>query len=249
MTEANTNEVVIELSHLAKTFGKNEVLRDINLSVHRGEVISIIGSSGSGKSTMLRCTNLLETPTDGKILFHGTDIRDRSMRLTDYRAKVGMVFQQFNLFNNMTVLGNCTRPQITVLKRSREEAERIAREYLGKVGMEAYINARPAQISGGQKQRVAIARALSMNPEVILFDEPTSALDPEMVGEVLEVMKDLASSGLTMIVVTHEMEFARDVSDRVIFMDGGYIVEDGTPEEIFKNPKMQRTREFLSRVL
>ena len=249
MTESNTNEVVIELSHLAKTFGKNEVLRDINLSVHRGEVISIIGSSGSGKSTMLRCINLLETPTDGNILFYGTDIRDRSMRLTEYRAKVGMVFQQFNLFNNMTVLGNCTRPQITVLKRPREEAERIAREYLRKVGMEAYINARPSQISGGQKQRVAIARALSMNPEVILFDEPTSALDPEMVGEVLEVMKDLASSGLTMIVVTHEMEFARDVSDRVIFMDGGYIVEDGTPEEIFKNPKMQRTREFLSRVL
>ena len=249
MTESNTNEVVIELSHLAKTFGNNEVLRDINLSVHRGEVISIIGSSGSGKSTMLRCINLLETPTDGNILFHGTDIRDRSMRLTEYRAKVGMVFQQFNLFNNMTVLGNCTRPQITVLKRTKEEAERIAREYLRKVGMEAYINARPSQISGGQKQRVAIARALSMNPEVILFDEPTSALDPEMVGEVLEVMQDLASSGLTMIVVTHEMEFARDVSDRVIFMDGGYIVEDGTPEEIFKNPKMQRTREFLSRGL
>ena len=249
MTEANNNDVVIELSHLAKTFGKNEVLRDINIQVHRGEVISIIGSSGSGKSTMLRCINLLETPTDGKILFHGVDIRDRETRLTDYRAKVGMVFQQFNLFNNMTVLQNCTRPQITVLKRTKDEAERIAREYLRKVGMEAYVNARPSQISGGQKQRVAIARALSMNPEVILFDEPTSALDPEMVGEVLEVMKDLASSGLTMLVVTHEMEFARDVSDRVIFMDGGYIVEDGTPEEIFKNPKMQRTREFLSRVL
>ena len=249
MTENNTNEVVIELSHLAKTFGKNEVLRDINLQVHRGEVISVIGSSGSGKSTMLRCINLLETPTDGSILFHGTDVRNRSMRLTDYRAKVGMVFQQFNLFNNMTVLQNCTRPQITVLKRTKEEAERIAREYLRKVGMEAYINARPSQISGGQKQRVAIARALSMHPEGILFDEPTSALDPEMVGEVLEVMKDLASSGLTMIVVTHEMEFARDVSDRVIFMDGGYIVEDGAPEEIFKNPKAQRTREFLSRVL
>ena len=249
MTEQNRNEVVIALSHLAKTYGQNQVLRDINLEVHRGEVISVIGSSGSGKSTMLRCINLLETPTDGDILFHGASIRDKSVTLTEYRAKVGMVFQQFNLFNNMTVLQNCVRPQMIVLKRERAEAERIAKQYLSRVGMGAYINARPSQISGGQKQRVAIARALSMSPEVILFDEPTSALDPEMVGEVLEVMKGLAESGLTMIVVTHEMEFARDVSNRVIFMDGGYIVEEGEPSEIFTNPKMPRTREFLSRVL
>ena len=249
MTEQNRKEVVLSLSHLAKTFGQNQVLRDINLEVCRGEVISVIGSSGSGKSTMLRCINLLETPTDGDILFQNTSIRDKSVSLTEYRAKVGMVFQQFNLFNNMTVLQNCVRPQMIVLKRPKEEAEKIALEYLERVGMGAYVNARPSQISGGQKQRVAIARALSMNPEVILFDEPTSALDPEMVGEVLEVMKTLAESGLTMIVVTHEMEFARDVSNRVIFMDGGYIVEEGTPEEIFKNPKMPRTREFLSRVL
>lgn len=249
MTDTNNSEVVIALSHLAKTFGQNQVLRDINLEVHRGEVISVIGSSGSGKSTMLRCVNLLETPTDGDIFFNGVNIRDKSVSINDYRAKVGMVFQQFNLFNNMTVLDNCVRPQMIVLKRERAEAERIAKEYLARVGMGAYINARPSQISGGQKQRVAIARALSMSPEVILFDEPTSALDPEMVGEVLDVMKGLAESGLTMIVVTHEMEFARDVSDRVIFMDGGYIVEEGTPEEIFTNPKMPRTREFLSRVL
>lgn len=249
MTDTNNSEVVIALSHLAKTFVQNQVLRDINLEVHRGEVISVIGSSGSGKSTMLRCVNLLETPTDGDIFFNGVNIRDKSVSINDYRAKVGMVFQQFNLFNNMTVLDNCVRPQMIVLKRERQEAERIAKEYLARVGMGAYINARPSQISGGQKQRVAIARALSMSPEVILFDEPTSALDPEMVGEVLDVMKGLAESGLTMIVVTHEMEFARDVSDRVIFMDGGYIVEEGTPEEIFTNPKMPRTREFLSRVL
>ncbi len=249
MTDTKNTEVVIALSHLAKTFGENQVLRDINLEVRRGEVISVIGSSGSGKSTMLRCINLLETPTDGDILFNGVNIRDKSVSLTDYRAKVGMVFQQFNLFNNMTVLQNCVRPQMIVLKRERAEAERIAKEYLTRVGMGAYINARPSQISGGQKQRVAIARALSMSPEVILFDEPTSALDPEMVGEVLDVMKGLAESGLTMIVVTHEMEFARDVSDRVIFMDGGYIVEEGTPDQIFTNPTMPRTREFLSRVL
>lgn len=249
MTDTENQQVVIRLSHLAKTFGQNQVLRDINLEVYRGEVISVIGSSGSGKSTMLRCINLLETPTDGDIFFNGVNIRDKSVSINDYRAKVGMVFQQFNLFNNMTVLDNCVRPQMIVLKRERQEAERIAKEYLARVGMGAYINARPSQISGGQKQRVAIARALSMSPEVILFDEPTSALDPEMVGEVLDVMKGLAESGLTMIVVTHEMEFARDVSDRVIFMDGGYIVEEGTPEEIFTNPKMPRTREFLSRVL
>ena len=240
---------IIELVHLKKTFGNHEVLRDINLTVKKGEVISIIGSSGSGKSTMLRCVNLLETPTDGRILFEGKDIADKSMKLSQYRAKVVMVFQQFNLFNNMTALANCVRPQMIVLKRSKEEATKIALDYLEKVGMSAFVNARPAQLSGGQKQRIAIARALSMNPEVILFDEPTSALDPEMVGEVLSVMRDLAGSGLTMIVVTHEMTFARDVSSRVIFMDGGVIVEEGEPQEIFNTPKVQRTKDFLSRLL
>lgn len=225
------------------------MLRDINLTVKKGEVISIIGSSGSGKSTMLRCVNLLETPTDGRILFEGKDIADKSMKLSQYRAKVVMVFQQFNLFNNMTALANCVRPQMIVLKRSRAEAEAEAKKYLEMVGMSAYLNARPAQLSGGQKQRIAIARALSMNPDAILFDEPTSALDPEMVGEVLSVMKKLAESGLTMLVVTHEMGFARDVSSRVIFMDGGVIVEDGTPAEVFGNPKVPRTREFLSRYI
>lgn len=240
---------IIELIHLKKTFGSHEVLRDINLTVKKGEVISIIGSSGSGKSTMLRCVNLLETPTDGRILFEGKDIADKSMKLSQYRAKVVMVFQQFNLFNNMTALANCVRPQMIVLKRSRAEAEAEAKKYLEVVGMSAYLNARPAQLSGGQKQRIAIARALSMNPDAILFDEPTSALDPEMVGEVLSVMKKLAESGLTMLVVTHEMGFARDVSSRVIFMDGGVIVEDGTPAEVFGNPKVPRTREFLSRYI
>lgn len=240
---------IIELVHLKKTFGNHEVLRDINLTVKKGEVISIIGSSGSGKSTMLRCVNLLETPTDGRILFEGKDIADKSMKLSQYRAKVVMVFQQFNLFNNMTALANCVRPQMIVLKRSRAEAEAEAKKYLEMVGMSAYLNARPAQLSGGQKQRIAIARALSMNPDAILFDEPTSALDPEMVGEVLSVMKKLAESGLTMLVVTHEMGFARDVSSRVIFMDGGVIVEDGTPAEVFGNPKVPRTREFLSRYI
>ncbi len=240
---------IIELVHLKKTFGSHEVLRDINLTVKKGEVISIIGSSGSGKSTMLRCVNLLETPTDGRILFEGKDIADKSMKLSQYRAKVVMVFQQFNLFNNMTALANCVRPQMIVLKRSRTEAEAEAKKYLEMVGMSAYLNARPAQLSGGQKQRIAIARALSMNPDAILFDEPTSALDPEMVGEVLSVMKKLAESGLTMLVVTHEMGFARDVSSRVIFMDGGVIVEDGTPAEVFGNPKVPRTREFLSRYI
>ena len=242
-------EPVIQLVHLEKSFGTHVVLRDINLTVNKGEVISIIGSSGSGKSTMLRCINLLEEPTGGQILFEGNDITGKDMKLSNYRAKVGMVFQQFNLFGNMSALENCIRPQQVVLKRSRAEAEKIAKRYLEKVGMSAYINARPAQLSGGQKQRVAIARTLSMDPEVILFDEPTSALDPEMVGGVLDVMKDLAKSGLTMMVVTHEMGFARDVSDRVIFMDGGLICEEGTPEEIFGAPKNQRTREFLSRFL
>ena len=242
-------DAVITLNHLEKSFGTNAVLKDINLSVKRGEVISVIGSSGSGKSTMLRCINLLETPTGGDILYEGVNIRDNSLKLTDYRAKVAMVFQQFNLFNNMTALDNCVKPQMIVLKRSKEEATKIALEFIDKVGMSAYINAKPSQLSGGQKQRIAIARALSMNPDVILFDEPTSALDPEMVGEVLEVMQSLAKSGYTMIVVTHEMGFAREVSGRVIFMDGGYIVEEGTPEEIFSNPKQERTKQFLSKIL
>lgn len=243
------NEKVIELVHLEKSFGDNKVLRDINLTVHRGEVISVIGSSGSGKSTMLRCINLLEEPTGGKIFFEGKDITDKELKLTEYRARVGMVFQQFNLYNNMTALENCVKPQMIVLKRPRVEAERIAKSYIERVGMSAYINARPAQLSGGQKQRIAIARSLSMNPDVILFDEPTSALDPEMVGEVLDVMRVLADSGLTMIVVTHEMAFARDVSSRVIFMDKGVIAEDGAPSELFTAPKQARTREFLSRYL
>ncbi len=244
-----SENAVIKLSHLEKAFGNNSVLRDINLEVARGEVISVIGSSGSGKSTMLRCINLLEIPTGGDIFYEGVNIQDKSVKLTEYRAKVAMVFQQFNLFNNMTALDNCVKPQMIVLKRTKEEATKIALEFIEKVGMSAYINAKPSQLSGGQKQRIAIARALSMNPDVILFDEPTSALDPEMVGEVLEVMQDLAKSGYTMIVVTHEMGFAREVSDRVIFMDGGYIVEEGSPEEIFKNAKQERTKQFLSKVL
>ncbi|MBR6578240.1 MAG: amino acid ABC transporter ATP-binding protein [Clostridia bacterium] len=239
------NEIVLE--HLEKSFGDHKVLLDVNLTVNKGEVISVIGSSGSGKSTMLRCINLLEEPTGGVIKYKDDDIL--TLNLSKYRSQVGMVFQQFNLFDNMTALENCVKPQVKVLKRKRDEAEKIAKEYIEKVGMSAYVNARPSQLSGGQKQRIAIARALSMNPEVILFDEPTSALDPEMVGEVLDVIKNLAKSGLTMIVVTHEMAFAREVSDRVIFMDGGVVLEDGTPEELFGNPKMPRTREFLSRYL
>ena len=238
---------VIEVSHLKKSFGGNDVLHDISFSVNQGDVISVIGPSGSGKSTMLRCINLLETPTDGEILFHGEDVRGKGISLTEYRSKVTMVFQNFNLFNNMTAFRNCTIGAEKVLGLSKAEAEERADRYLSKVGMAAYNNAKPRPLSGGQKQRVAIARALCMEPEVILFDEPTSALDPEMVGEVLAVMKSLAAEGLTMIVVTHEMAFARDVSSRVIFMDGGYIEEEGTPEEIFGNPKKERTKEFLSR--
>ena len=242
-------EEILRLEHLEKTFGTHQVLRDISFSVNKGDVISIIGSSGSGKSTMLRCVNLLEEPTGGKIIFEGKDIAGKELNLSQYRARVGMVFQQFNLFNNMNALENCVCPQLTVLHRKREEAEKIARDYLERVGMSAFCNARPNQLSGGQKQRVAIARTLSMNPDIILFDEPTSALDPEMVGEVLDVMQRLAKEGFTMLVVTHEMAFARDVSSRVIFMDGGVILEDAAPEEIFNNPKQARTREFLSRYL
>lgn len=241
------SEKVIELVHLQKQFGENTVLRDINLSVSKGEVLSIIGASGSGKSTMLRCINLLETPTSGQILYHGKDITGHDMNLSQYRAKVGMVFQSFNLFNNMTALNNCITGQVSVLKRSREEAEAIAMKYLERVGMAPYINARPSQLSGGQKQRVAIARALAMEPEALLFDEPTSALDPQMVGEVLDVMRSLAEDGLTMIVVTHEMAFARDVSSHVVYMADGVICEEGTPADIFEHPQNPRTIEFLSR--
>lgn len=243
------SEKVIELVHLQKQFGENTVLRDINLSVSKGEVLSIIGASGSGKSTMLRCINLLETPTSGQILYHGKDITGHDMNLSQYRAKVGMVFQSFNLFNNMTALNNCITGQVSVLKRSREEAEAIAMKYLERVGMAPYISARPSQLSGGQKQRVAIARALAMEPEALLFDEPTSALDPQMVGEVLDVMRSLAEDGLTMIVVTHEMAFARDVSSNVVFMSGGVICEEGKPHDIFENPQNPKTREFLTRFL
>ena len=240
---------IIRVEHLKKSYGDNEVLKDIDFKVEKGEVICIIGSSGSGKSTLLRCINLLEEPTGGEIYFNGENILDDKHSITDYRTKLGMVFQQFNLFENKDVLNNCTVGQIKVLKRSKDEAEKNAMKYLELVGMDQYINAKPKQLSGGQKQRVAIARALSMDSEVILFDEPTSALDPEMVDEVLKIMKNLVSLGLTMLVVTHEMDFARDVSDRVVFMDQGVIVEEGRPEEIFNSPKHDRTRSFLSRVL
>lgn len=242
-------EKVIEIQHLSKTFGNNEVLKDINFSVNKGEVVCIIGSSGSGKSTLLRCTNLLEKPSGGQIIYKGENILDHKQDITAYRTKLGMVFQQFNLFNNHNVLGNCVVGQMKVLKRSREEAEKVALKYLKVVGMDQYVNAKPKQLSGGQKQRVAIARALSMEPDVMLFDEPTSALDPELVGEVLKVMKELAGSGLTMLIVTHEMGFAKEVSDRVVFMDKGVIAEEGSPEQIFNHPTQERTREFLKRTL
>ena len=243
-------QAILEIKHLKKSYGQNEVLKDISLTVHKGEVISIIGSSGSGKSTFLRSINLLETPTDGQILYHGQNVLEKGYDLTQYREKLGMVFQSFNLFENLNVLENTIVAQTTVLKRERTEAEKIAKENLEKVGMgERYWQAKPKQLSGGQKQRVAIARALSMNPDAILFDEPTSALDPEMVGEVLKIMQDLAQEGLTMIVVTHEMEFARDVSHRVILMDKGVIAEEGKPEDLFTNPKEDRTKEFLQRYL
>ncbi|ADZ82384.1 amino acid ABC transporter ATP-binding protein [Cellulosilyticum sp. ST5] len=242
-------EKVIEIKHLNKSFGAHEVLKDIDFSVNKGEVVCIIGSSGSGKSTLLRCVNLLEKPSGGEIIYNGENILDDKHDVYAYRTKLGMVFQQFNLFNNHDVLSNCTVGQMKVLKRSKEEAEKIAMKYLKIVGMDQYIHAKPKQLSGGQKQRVAIARALSMEPDVMLFDEPTSALDPEMVGEVLKVMKELADSGLTMLVVTHEMGFAKEVSDRVVFMDKGVIAEEGRPEDIFNAPKEQRTKEFLKRVL
>ena len=238
---------ILQVNHLSKSFGSNEVLRDIDFTVSKGDVTSIIGASGSGKSTLLRCINLLETPTSGEILYHGKNVAGHGINAPEYRSHVGMVFQSFNLFNNMTVLENCIVGQVKVLKRSREKAREHAMQYLDKVGMTPYINARPRQISGGQKQRVAIARALAMDPEVLLFDEPTSALDPEMVGEVLSVMRDLAREGMTMLVVTHEMAFARDVSSRVVYMNGGVICEDGTPDEVFGNPQRQETKDFLAR--
>jgi len=240
---------IIEVRHLSKWFGSNEILKDINFNVKKGEVVCIIGASGSGKSTLLRCINLLEKPSGGEIFYRGKNVLSDKHDLQEYRTKMGMVFQQFNLFNNHNVLGNCTVGQIKVLGRKKEEAVETAMKYLKVVGMDQYINAKPSQLSGGQKQRVAIARALSMEPDVMLFDEPTSALDPEMVGEVLNVMKDLAKSGLTMLVVTHEMGFAAEVADRVVFMDKGVIAEEGTAREIFNNPKQERTREFLRRII
>lgn len=240
-------EEILKIEHLVKDFGNNKVLKDIDFSVNKGDVISIIGSSGSGKSTLLRCINMLEDATGGSILYHGKDILKGEVNEDAYRTRVGMVFQSFNLFNNYTVLDNCILGQTHALKRNKTEAKAKAMQYLTKVGMDQYINAKPRQLSGGQKQRVAIARALSMDPEVLLFDEPTSALDPEMVGEVLDVMSNLARTGMTMLVVTHEMAFARDISSRVMFMSDGKIEEEGSPQEIFYNPKSERTKEFLSR--
>ena len=241
------DDMILEIRHLSKSFGTHEVLRDIDFTVKKGDVTSIIGSSGSGKSTLLRCINLLETPTSGEILYHGQSVTGPKVNAPEYRSHVGMVFQSFNLFNNMTVLENCVVGQVKVLKKDRETARKNAMRYLEQVGMAPYINAKPRQISGGQKQRVAIARALAMEPEVLLFDEPTSALDPEMVGEVLSVMQDLARAGMTMLVVTHEMAFARDVSSRVVYMNQGVICEEGTPEQVFGDPQRQETRDFLSR--
>ncbi len=240
-------EKILEIRHLSKAFGKNVVLRDIDFSVNKGDVTCIIGASGSGKSTLLRCINFLEEPTSGEIAYHGLNMMEQRMNEAAYRAKVGMVFQSFNLFNNMTVLKNCMVGQEVVLKKDSETARKNAMYYLEKVGMAPYINAKPRQLSGGQKQRVAIARALAMEPEILLFDEPTSALDPQMVGEVLAVMKKLADEGLTMMIVTHEMAFARDVSSHVVYMANGVIVEEGPPSQIFGNAKSEQTKEFLSR--
>jgi putative lysine transport system ATP-binding protein len=240
---------VLEVQHLRKSFGTHEVLKDIDFSVNEGEVVCIIGASGSGKSTLLRCINLLEQPDGGQIIYRGKNILEDRQSIYANRAKLGMVFQQFNLFNNHDVLDNCLLGQVQVLKRSQAEAEQVATKYLALVGMDQYIHAKPRQLSGGQKQRVAIARALSMDPDVLLFDEPTSSLDPEMVGEVLSVMQDLAESGRTMLVVTHEMGFAKEVADRVVFMDNGVIVEEGRSQQIFNHPTEERTRQFLKRTL
>ena len=243
----NRTEPIISVRHLSKSFGKHEVLKDIDFDVFKGDVTSIIGASGSGKSTLLRCINLLETPTSGSVIFHKEDMTAKSVNAPKYRSHVGMVFQQFNLFNNITVLDNCLVGQTKVLHKSAQEAQENAMKYLTHVGMAQYINARPRQLSGGQKQRVAIARALAMGPEVLLFDEPTSALDPEMVGEVLDVMNTLAKEGMTMIVVTHEMMFAREVSTQVVYMNDGVICEQGPPQQLFENPQKQETKEFLAR--
>lgn len=239
--------MIIQIDHLVKQFGQNEVLKDVSLSVNKGEVISIIGSSGSGKSTLLRCINLLEFYQSGFILFEGKNILSSIKEINSYRAQVGMIFQSFNLFSHLTVLENCVIGQMKVLKKSRIDAEKLAIEILTKVGLEEFAKTSVLTLSGGQKQRVAIARTLCMEPKVLLFDEPTSALDPEMVGEVLNVIKSLALEHRTMIIVTHEMSFAKEVSDRVLFMDKGIILEDGTPDQLFNHPKEDRTKEFLSR--
>ena len=241
------DNMIFEIKHLSKSFGTHEVLKDIDFSVKKGDVTSIIGASGSGKSTLLRCINMLENPSSGEILYHGNNVMSRGYDIPTYRSRVGMVFQSFNLFNNMTVLDNCIVGQVKVLKKNRDEARQHALYYLEKVGMAPYINAKPRQLSGGQKQRVAIARALAMDPEVLLFDEPTSALDPEMVGEVLNVMQSLAQEGMTMLVVTHEMAFARDISNHVVFMSQGVICEEGSPADVFGNPRKQETKDFLAR--
>ncbi|HGK7344628.1 amino acid ABC transporter ATP-binding protein [Streptococcus suis] len=243
------SNAIISIKDLHKYFGKNEVLKGIDLDIQQGQVVVIIGPSGSGKSTFLRTMNLLEVPTKGTVTFEGVDITDKSNDIFKMREKMGMVFQQFNLFPNMTVLDNITLSPIKTKGIAKDEAEKKAKELLEKVGLPDKANAYPQSLSGGQQQRIAIARGLAMAPDVLLFDEPTSALDPEMVGEVLAVMQDLAKSGMTMVIVTHEMGFAREVADRVIFMDGGVIVEDGTPEEVFEHTKEERTKDFLSKVL
>ena len=242
-------ETVIQIQHLQKHFGNLKVLNDVDFDIHKGEVVTIIGSSGSGKSTMLRCVNLLERMDGGHVLYHGKDILSGQMDVNEYRSKVGMVFQSFNLFNNLTVLENCMLGQIRVLKKSKEEAKATALKFLDEVGMKEFANKPSTKLSGGQKQRVAIARALCMDPEVLLFDEPTSALDPEMVIEVLEVMQDLAKQGMTMMVVTHEMGFARTVADRVIFLENGKIVEENDSETFFSHPESDRAKDFLSKVM
>ena len=242
-------EIKIHVEHLKKNFGKIEVLKDISIDIMQGEDVVVIGPSGSGKSTCLRCLNRLEESTGGTIVVDGVDITQKKVDINKVRENVGMVFQHFNLFNNLNVLNNMTLAPLELKKATPEQAKEKAMQMLERVGLAEKAEAYPSQLSGGQKQRVAIARALCMNPDIMLFDEPTSALDPEMVGEVLQVMKDLAASGMTMVIVTHEMGFAREVADRVIFMDGGYIVEEGTPEEVLLNPKESRTIDFLNKVL
>lgn len=240
---------LIEIKDVHKTFDNFDVLKGINLNIEKGQVVTIIGSSGSGKSTLLRCLNLLEVPTSGEINFNGVPLMDKNTNIDKIRTKIGMVFQSFNLFNNKNVLDNCILAQVKVLHRTKKEAEEIAHKYLCKVGMDNFIKAKVTSLSGGQKQRVAIARALCMNPEVLLFDEPTSALDPEMVGEVLDVMKELSNEGMTMVIVTHEMKFAKDISDLVVFIDNGVILEKGSSDDIFIHPKEKRTKEFLKRFI